>query len=553
MPKMNWRCRTALACAAAIALSATAQTPAPPAKQETPVIRKTTRLVQLSVIVTNKDGQPVTDLGRDDFELFDNGKPQAVSVFSMESVRTIATPSAPLPPNTYTNRLERRGEVPTSVTVILLDTINTSFHDRPYAKQQILKFLGQIRPEDRIALYVLSNRGVSVLHDFTSDATPLLRALARYQSREEHQVAGSEPDDYATGFDDFDSLFANQVERMSNFYLQDRVSRTVDGLEAIAHHLGGLPGRKNLVWVSATFPISFGLDALPSQSNLSPERGIFTGAVERAARALNEANLAVYPVDARGLIGAFGTSAQFATMMGGRGGKAITPRSPFLNHDTMVVLADRTGGRAFYNTNDISGAVRRAVEDSRVTYELGFYPTHGQWNGRWHELKVQVKRRGVQVRYRRGYFAYPDRELDDKARRALLLEAALSPLDATALAVTVQAQPGTEANQWRFVLRFDPQELQLTEENGTWTDQLDVLIVQRSARGQIVDHFETTIVLKLPSTAYEQLKREGFALSKHIVVNPAAEELRVIVRDANSGAIGSVNIRTRSLAAGGTR
>jgi VWFA-related protein len=530
-------------CALALGLPAPAQAPKPAQKTETPVIRTTTRLVQVSVIVQDKHGRPVTDLTRSDFVLLDDGQPQAISVFSMESSRPLPVRDEPLPPNTFTNRLDRHSGVPTSVTVVLFDGLNTSFHDKAYAKDQVIKFIRKLQPQDRVALYALSNSGVRVLHDFTSDPEPLLRALARYVDREEHQVSGSDPTVDQTGIEEIDQFFREAMERQANFYLTDRVHRTVEGLSAIANHLARLPGRKNLVWISSAFPVSFGQGQLQYQQNLSPERGLFTGDIERAARALNDANLAIYPVDARGLMGPFA--------FGPRGTARIRTLGDFTGpQETMTTLAERTGGRAFYNTNDITGAVRRALEDSRVTYELAFYPTHTQWNGRWRELKVLVKRPGVQVRHRRGYFALAEQELNEKDRRTLLVQAALSPLEATAFTLTVRMQPGAgmDAGKWRIEMQLNPQELQLEQKEGRWTDSLDVLILQRSAEGKVVNEVHHSVNMNLEVATYEQLRREGITLSKHVALEPTAYELRVIVRDANSGALGSVNIPLGALA-----
>ena len=121
-----------------------------------------------------------------------------------------------------------------------------------------------------------------------------------------------------------------------------------------------------------------------------PDRETFKDQIDAAARALNDANVAVYPVDARGL---------------NPPPKGAPPQGDF---DTMNEIADRTGGRAFYNTNDIAGSVREAIDDSRVTYVLGYYPDHGEWNGKFREIKIKVNRPGVEVRYRRGYFAVTD-------------------------------------------------------------------------------------------------------------------------------------------------
>src|SRR5437879_12205151 len=164
----------------------------PRATEEPPVVRVTTRLVQVNVIVQDRKGEPVTDLTRDDFTLLDQGQPQIVSTFSVESLRTLPT-AQPAPPNVFSNRFEQKTHTPTSVPVILLDGLNTRFEDMAYARAQIIKFLGQLQPQDRVALYTLTTR-LTVAHDFTTAAPSLLRALERSKGHVSTELAASEPE-----------------------------------------------------------------------------------------------------------------------------------------------------------------------------------------------------------------------------------------------------------------------------------------------------------------------------------------------------------------------
>src|SRR5712692_6508611 len=257
----------ALLCAATLGVPAVAQAPAPAKpqapppsaappggtgqnRQEPTVLRVTTRLVQVNVIVQGKKGEPVGDLTQGDFTLLDQGESQTISTFSMESTRVLPARVQPLPANFFTNRYEQKGGAPTSVTVILLDGLNTKFEDMAYARQQIVKFLGQLQPQDRVGLYTLTTR-LSILHDFTSDAAPLLRALARFKGHAGTELAASEPEPAAdTGNNLIDDFLNAANQRMSDFYTINRARSTADALEAIANHVAGLPGRKNLIWVS---------------------------------------------------------------------------------------------------------------------------------------------------------------------------------------------------------------------------------------------------------------------------------------------------------------
>jgi len=227
-------------------------------------IKVTTRLVQVNVLVHDHHGNPVADLTKDDFEISDNGKPQRVSVFSMDSSpganRTgpLAAPPPVMPRNTVTNRPERQANAPTSATVLLLDVYNTKLTDQMYARKQIVKFLRQIRPEDRIAVYALKGTGFSVIHDFTNNSESLLAALAQALPGFSHELDASEADPANTGNDDMDTFIDTSNTVMANFYIRNRVINTCIAFKVLANHLAALPGRKNVIWLSGGFPIAFG-------------------------------------------------------------------------------------------------------------------------------------------------------------------------------------------------------------------------------------------------------------------------------------------------------
>ena len=132
--------------------------------QEPPVLRVTTRLVEVNVIVTDKQGQPVEGLTKDDFTVTEGGKEQPITNFSVERMRVLPPPAEPLPPDVHTNRYELIGGAPSAVTLILFDLLNTRFRDKTFARLELLKFLrGQLRPHDRVALFALDSE-LHLLH-----------------------------------------------------------------------------------------------------------------------------------------------------------------------------------------------------------------------------------------------------------------------------------------------------------------------------------------------------------------------------------------------------
>src|SRR5258708_16064318 len=152
------------------------------AQENQPVLRVTTRLVQVNVVVHDKHGEPVAGLTKDDFTLYEKGKERKIAFFSMvegHKPQKLGRDTQ-LPPNLFSNRI-KRAEAPTSATVILLDALNTKFEDQAYAKAQLIKFLQKVQPQDRVAIYMLTRRLI-ILHDFTNDPAILMNAMESYRA-----------------------------------------------------------------------------------------------------------------------------------------------------------------------------------------------------------------------------------------------------------------------------------------------------------------------------------------------------------------------------------
>ena len=173
-------------------------------------------------------------------------------------------------------------------------------------------------------------------------------------------------------------------------------------------------------------PIQMGNDriGIPDRDNFRFD-GQGTNDLSGLARILNRVNMAIYPIDANGL-DADGSASAFSVRQD--------------QNDSFHLLADSTGGKAFYGTNDIAGAINSAFEDGRYTYTIGFYPNYGAWDGKFREIKINLPVAGSRLRYRRGYFAFREHSESEATMRTDLQEAARSPLDATALGVTVKGK-----------------------------------------------------------------------------------------------------------------
>jgi VWFA-related protein len=501
-----------------------------------PSLRVTARLVEVTVIAEDKQGQPVVDLTREDFVVSDNGRRERIVSFSAPASRMAAS-TAPeaLPANTFTNRIEQLAAGSSSVTAILFDGLNTPMARQSYARQQILSFLKQVAPGSTFSLYTLG-RGLSVLRDFTTDTRSLVRALEGYRGEVSAELGAAGPETADEGPARFrswlDELDLNLVEH----YARDRALRTTRTLLVIASHLQRMPGRKNLVWVSGSFPAWIGRDSVPLPERLKPAEQSLWPEIERAARALNDSNLTVYPVDARGLMAPPEYEPERAS---------ISRQAPFADRSgfaTMETLAARTGGQAFFNSNDLVRAFRLAIDDSRFAYSLGYEPSHDQWNGEFRRIAVTVKRPGVRLRHRQGYFAQPEAPADESYRSGALAAAMWSPLDATRLGLTVRAIPaGNDSLDLELRLRARDVCLRPLEEG--WHGKLDVWLVQLGAGDRLLDTASHVAELRLTQPGLHSLGPTGdLVLTERLRRARKSVLLRVLVRDVSTGALGSVSI-----------
>jgi VWFA-related protein len=523
--------------------------------QQTPQIRVATRLVEVGVIVRDKNG-PVADLTKDDFVVFDQGKPQRISIFSADAAASAQQPpQQPLPQNTFSDLPQYGATAPRSVTVVLLDNLNTLYGSAPQwryektpywaedlalrnAKSHLIEFIKQLQPQDRVAIYGLGHT-LHVLCDFTSDREQLLVILQNYDTGSVTNRAVVEPGDtvmdlgghmHRTIFGQGDNFENGASSRLAGAANEDRAAETMAALQAIAAHVGNIPGRKNLVWLTANLP--------------------FSGAA--MAHVLSPANIAVYPVDARGLLaqsptvsaGAYGT-ADFDDVSGASGKLDNMPAqsSQPIGITTMQKLADETGGQAFVNTNDITGAIRKAVEDSEVTYTLGFYINGDSLDGKLHELKVETKRKGLTVRYPKGYFAFPDTEATKDEDQFRLVAAVQSPLESSSIPLTATVEHVDEPpHSLKVVCTIDAHNLRLVQSSGLRKGSVEVYIVEQDQTGKVVLQSGKTFTLQFPEKQYDALLKSGILFHEFVQPHAGVTTLRVLVEDPSTTELGSVII-----------
>jgi hypothetical protein len=224
---------------------------------------------------------------------------------------------------------------------------------------------------------------------------------------------------------------------------------------------------------------------------------------------------------------------------------------PGVEHQqTMSLLASETGGHAYYNTNDLARAIRDAIDDAALTYTIGFYPSADNFDGKFHKLEVQTpSRNGLNIRARKGYYDIADQPHDDRARKVELQDAVWSPLDSSALGLIVKvASAGPDhPNDIDVYVRVDPAGIGITRiginSDGEKNDgRIDVLLVQKNDRGKSFNGEDDTVTLAMKPGTYQQIEQQGLLFHKVIPKSAQATMLRVIVRDASSGTLGSVTV-----------
>jgi hypothetical protein len=237
-------------------------------------------------------------------------------------------------------------------------------------------------------------------------------------------------------------------------------------------------------------------------------------------RALNDANVAVYPIDPKPI-------------------DAVAFLRPGI--DAMNLFAGGTGGQAFYVINDIAAAIKTAVEDSEVTYALGFYPGDIKLDGSYHSLSVKVARKSMDLRHRKGYFATDLKQPTEKQSQASLKEIFDTPLEATGLGMIARLDPyARQAGVYMLTLTFNLQELHLEHEKNTWVALIQFATYFPSAAKP--NGTEETIKITLTEQRLRETLANGYTIQKLVVAGNRTGLLRLAIQDRATGAAGSLKL-----------
>jgi VWFA-related protein len=521
------------------------------------VLKTLSHVTVVDVIATTAAGEPVADLKAEDFTIVEDGKPQQIRAFSFQRPNpTAAEPSSvKLPENVFTN--VPRINVNSAVNVVLLDGVEGS---TPALRDQMLKLLASIPEGQPVAVYVLGTR-LRLLQDFTSDHAILRQALngaATHPAAQDNPNGGPavELSQRMSG----SGLTSDQVAQQMQEFAQERAPAPTDParyrldiLSALARNLAAYPGRKNLIWIAEGFPLAVNPRVdLQGNMNASPRpSGLATA---YTAELMMDAQISIYPVNARALSGPAPAPAAPSTAARGAGRTAAagTARTEVENARTaMNDLAQATAGRSFYEANEVTGAIPAAITDGSAYYTLAYLSDNNDWDGKFRRIQVKVNREGVKVRHRLGYYAADARKLaaqnqaeleaafgqalslDSPAATQLRFEAGIiQPSDKTGNKVLVNFAVDSHA------LAFDKQP------DGSEHAAVDCAVQIYSDKGKPVKNEGSTTDAKLVPDEFRRVMQQNAFLCHESVELPAGTYLfQLGVRDNLTGLIGTTSAR----------
>jgi len=527
----------------------------PTADQEGRIeFRTQTILVQVPTIVTDKSGDHIHGLTKDDFHIFENGKEQKISTLEEIVATNAKLPVVTPKPGVFSN-LTLSKQQPRTVTVIALDTVNTPFLDQAYGRRELVKYLANSLDSGQVlALMIITSHGLRVVQGLTGDPDQLVQILKK--------ASGELPAMQSVGLDAQANAVVEEtpsmlqpsgdlavqlqvfIERGDTIYAQfqqeDAIEATMNAFLGIAWSLSGIPGHKSLIWATGGFPFALGSPA-------TVPGGYLSTLYERAMKALSDANVSVYPVDVRGLV-------NNSPLVDGV--RPRVPTDPDLMHqvknrswlqqssiDTLNEFAEMTGGKAFYNTNDLASSFKRAADDGSSYYLLGYYlDTHNNHAG-WRQLRVKVDRKDAEVRSRTGFLVTNATMRMEMTRDSDMAYALISPIDGTGVPVSIEWNAVTgdgEKKKAGFMaylpanaLSFDPK-----GQNKLSFDFSAVAFNEKDGKkaGQVAVNFSNA----LTETQVATLRAHGMAFPDALELGPGKYTVRFVVRDNFTGKVGSV-------------
>jgi VWFA-related protein len=550
------------------------------------VLKSQVPLVVLDVVVTDGKGHPVRGLKASDFTVLEKG--QKMTLQSFEEHRLDQTPPpAPLPtkrdlgPNIFTNITYTPNNGP--LNILLMDALNTPMSDQGYVRQQMLEYLKKLPDGTRIAIFSLSTR-LFILQGFTTDPAVLRAVLTRKKGLPSESPLLATPQD-AEAQQDVISAMGNspasaQMQADMQQFLAEintsqttmRMQYTLAAMNDLARYFSGLPGRKNLIWFSGSFPFNIMPDG--DLENPFGAMADFAEDVKATADLLTRSQVAVYPVDARGL---FTNEALSASVSGRRfvgNPRALEKsdtnffRQTAAEHATMDAIAEQTGGKALYDANDLKGAVQEAINQGSNYYTLTYTPTNRKWDGSYRSVRVELDQSSVDLFYRHGYYAddpsappvHGQKALPMSAMQTAMLRGGPDPtqiLFAVKIVCAAEREntlpPANRPNQKKmrppyrhYTVWYVPDLRDISfaaTSDGSYHGSLEFLTMLYSPDGELMNSTGTVLNANMPAAEYKELMERGLRLFQPIDAPDKGEYfLRLGIHDIKTDRVGAIEV-----------
>ena len=572
-----------------------------PQESETPAatLKLNVRTVLVDVVVTDKDNRAIPGLTKNDFQVFEDGKPQAITYFEPNFVGSaaVATPP-PLPPNTFTN-------VPTvvptdSVNILLMDALNTEEGDQSYVHKEMVKYLATLPPSVRIAVFMLSEK-LRIIQGFTQDGTVLRAAIQRLAANpntsallptissdnasqsavnmiEETAVAngyGGVPD---ASLEAMASALQQFQDQEAGFETNQRERMTLEALQQIARYLAGVPGRKNLIWFLGSYPPC--LPATVGTQELTVGGCPYEDMARKTVDLLAASRVSVYPIDARGVTVHSlytaenpklpGLPSNFQGVIAGQQSSLTSDLTVNTNNLTsMDAVAKGTGGRAYFG-NDFKGALAGDIENGSRFYTLAYTPSERKEVGRERLIEVRTVSGNYKLAYRHSYYEETPKEL--KAAEAAPAGDPLRPLmdrgmpDFTELRYRMRVAPSTAqptpasphagdnvalaAPFTRYTINFSLATDGVTlvpGPDGVRRGNVEVALVAYSQAGKPLNWEARSVGIAVRPDQFETAQSSGIPFHFDIDAPPGDVYLRTGIYDLSSNRAGTLEIPMTSI------
>lgn len=591
---------TMLVTALAMGVTVIAQAQDSSPSASVPVIKANARDVVVDVVVT-KDGKSAVGLKKGDFEIEEDGKPQALDFFEEHQAKTMPPDGIPapvkMPPNVYTNVPPAPADE--AVNVLLLDSLNTPPQMGAYARNEVLSYLNHVKPGTRIAILLLNGK-LSIAQGFTTDVARLREITVRQTAPaiSPSLVTKSEVADeqFLEGFIASNSMrgggssgnsasgpgWDNPTTPMDGVYAvaaafenykalkqMNKARMTLEALSDIARYLAAVPGRKNLIWFSGDFPI----EVFPKfdQRAHYADNAILLSEVQKAADRLTAARVAVYPIFANGMMDDDIVSAANLSPASGApftGNPVSMPLYTESNNDraaeiaAMNQLAHDTGGKAVYNTNDLDSAISRSIADGSSYYTLTYSPTNKKMDGHYRKIEVKLADSKLKLSYRHGYNASAVSALapgTKEAADALRQQLVFGMPDATEILFAARVAPAAQqpapgdkiagrnpkltgpVTRYAIDIMIRWTDLALGESaNGIHQGKIGIGLIAWDAQGKSVNWEEGTQEMALKPEIFAAIQKSGIPTHMEVDLPNSDLFLRIGVLDVATGKVGTL-------------